>query len=77
MQIVKQGLSWPLLGNKDKSKFIECCKSNLGLSVLFNILGNGTIVLYTKVDTAFQTPMYIFLGNFSGTYSDLLTTEIY
>ncbi|NP_001000667.1 olfactory receptor Olr562 [Rattus norvegicus] len=31
----------------------------------FIILGNGTIVLLTKVDSALQTPMYFFLGNFS------------
>ncbi|XP_054998489.1 olfactory receptor 10AG1-like [Sorex araneus] len=29
------------------------------------LLGNGTIVLITKVDPALQTPMYFFLGNFS------------
>ncbi|XP_054998488.1 olfactory receptor 10AG1-like [Sorex araneus] len=29
------------------------------------LLGNGTIVLITKVGPALQTPMYFFLGNFS------------
>ncbi|XP_054999137.1 olfactory receptor 10AG1-like [Sorex araneus] len=29
------------------------------------VLGNGTIVLITKVGPALQTPMYFFLGNFS------------
>ncbi|XP_004682847.1 PREDICTED: olfactory receptor 10AG1-like [Condylura cristata] len=29
------------------------------------LLGNGTIFLLTKVDPNLQTPMYIFLGNFS------------
>ncbi|KAG8511885.1 Olfactory receptor 5W2 [Galemys pyrenaicus] len=29
------------------------------------LLGNGTIFLITKVDPTLQTPMYIFLGNFS------------
>ncbi|XP_005065080.2 olfactory receptor 10AG1-like [Mesocricetus auratus] len=31
----------------------------------FIILGNGTIVIITRVDSALQTPMYFFLGNFS------------
>ncbi|CAH6788340.1 olfactory receptor 10AG1 [Phodopus roborovskii] len=31
----------------------------------FILLGNGTIVIITKVDSALQTPMYFFLGNFS------------
>ncbi|XP_060033412.1 olfactory receptor 10AG1-like [Erinaceus europaeus] len=29
------------------------------------LLGNGTILLITKVDPALRTPMYFFLGNFS------------
>ncbi|XP_004869972.1 olfactory receptor 10AG1 [Heterocephalus glaber] len=29
------------------------------------LLGNGTIILITKVDPSLQTPMYFFLGNFS------------
>ncbi|XP_008852453.1 olfactory receptor 10AG1-like [Nannospalax galili] len=29
------------------------------------IVGNGTIVLITRVDSTLQTPMYFFLGNFS------------
>ncbi|XP_008269220.2 olfactory receptor 10AG1 [Oryctolagus cuniculus] len=29
------------------------------------LLGNGTILLITKVDSTLQTPMYFFLGNFS------------
>ncbi|XP_054999124.1 olfactory receptor 10AG1-like [Sorex araneus] len=32
---------------------------------LCTLLGNGTIVLITKVSPALQTPMYFFLGNFS------------
>ncbi|XP_057618569.1 olfactory receptor 10AG1-like [Chionomys nivalis] len=31
----------------------------------FILLGNGTIVLITRLDSALQTPMYFFLGNFS------------
>ncbi|XP_027276731.1 olfactory receptor 10AG1-like [Cricetulus griseus] len=31
----------------------------------FILLGNGTIVIITRVDSALQTPMYFFLGNFS------------
>ncbi|XP_031229343.1 olfactory receptor 10AG1-like [Mastomys coucha] len=31
----------------------------------FILLGNGTIVLITKVDSTLQSPMYFFLGNFS------------
>ncbi|XP_052581488.1 olfactory receptor 10AG1-like [Peromyscus californicus insignis] len=40
----------------------------LGLLVVmysFILLGNGFIVLITRVDSALQTPMYFFLGNFS------------
>ncbi|XP_007518756.2 olfactory receptor 10AG1-like [Erinaceus europaeus] len=32
---------------------------------IFILLGNGTILLITKVDPALRTPMYFFLGNFS------------
>ncbi|XP_074131997.1 olfactory receptor 10AG1-like [Sminthopsis crassicaudata] len=54
-----------LLGFSDIPKLQEILFGIFLIMYLTILLGNGLIILITKIDPSLQTPMYFFLGNFS------------
>ncbi|XP_036621078.1 olfactory receptor 10AG1-like [Trichosurus vulpecula] len=54
-----------LLGFSDLPKLQEVLFGVFLITYMSILLGNGLIILITKIDPSLQTPMYFFLGNFS------------
>uniref|UniRef100_A0A8D0PKF7 Olfactory receptor n=2 Tax=Sus scrofa TaxID=9823 RepID=A0A8D0PKF7_PIG len=58
-------MEFVLLGFADIPQFHWFLFGGFLVIYLIILLGNGIIILITKVDATLQTPMYFFLGNFS------------
>ncbi|XP_074083962.1 olfactory receptor 10AG1-like isoform X2 [Macrotis lagotis] len=58
-------LEFILLGFSDLPNLREFLFAIFLVSYMSILIGNGLIILITKVDAGLQTPMYFFLGNFS------------